>query len=174
MNGFEPDWKFAVKAYMQSQPMKFLSSGIAFSIVVFGVIVRNFEKPIGEQAPSDSNFDFYWNSFWCMILTMTTVGYGDIYPVTHLGRIATIFACIWGMFIVSMIIVALTDIITLNKEEEQAYDDLANDKSSRDKIKTEAIDLIQHFCKYYYAKTKKFDMKRRLNAKTDLILVKTR
>jgi Ion channel len=58
---------------------------------------------------------------------MTTVGYGDIYPVTHLGRLTTIFACIWGMFIISMIIVTLTSIITLSNEEEKAYNQLQED-----------------------------------------------
>jgi hypothetical protein len=56
-----------------------------------------------------------------MILTMTTVGYGDIFPVTTAGRITTIIACIWGMFVVSMIIVTLTNIIMLTKEEDAAY-----------------------------------------------------
>ena len=174
INGFEPDAIFAVKAYMQSQPVKFLTVMIAISIIVFGIIVRNFERPLGEQAPSTYNFESYINAFWCMILTMTTVGYGDIFPVTHLGRISTIFACIWGTFVVSMIIVTLTDIISLTKAEEQAYESLSNDNSSLDKLRLEAIELIQAFAKYNFARKRNLDMRKRLNTRTEFILVKNR
>jgi voltage-gated potassium channel len=39
---------------------------------------------------------------WLVVLTMTTVGYGDIVPVTDLGRLITIMACFLGTFIVSL------------------------------------------------------------------------
>lgn len=77
-----------------------------------------------------------------MILTMTTVGYGDIFPVTHLGRLTTILACIWGMFIMSMIIVTLTNIITLTKEEERAYNTLEESKEHIKILHDDAANLI--------------------------------
>ena len=58
------------------------------------------------------DFGFYWNCFWCIIITMTTVGYGDYFPTTLLGRIVIFITSIWGVFIVSMLVVALTN--TLN------------------------------------------------------------
>ena len=48
---------------------------------------------------------------------MTTVGYGDMYPQTHGGRIAGVIAFIIGNFIVSLIIVALTNIVEFSDEE---------------------------------------------------------
>lgn len=131
---------------MSSKPLTFLTFGCFFSIIIFGAAVRNFEFPVRDQSPSSVSFRYYWNSFWCMILTMTTVGYGDIYPITHLGRLTTVLACIWGMFIMSMIIVALTNIITLNKDEENAYNELEMAKSQTDKLKFDAARLIL----YYY------------------------
>jgi voltage-gated potassium channel Kch len=102
--------------------MTFLTLCCAFSIFYFGAAVRNFEKTISPRDGANIfKFNYYWNAFWCMILTMTTVGYGDIFPVTTAGRITTIIACIWGMFVVSMIIVTLTNIIMLTKEEDAAY-----------------------------------------------------
>ena len=45
---------------------------------------------------------------WCVIVTMTTVGYGDFYPVTHLGRIVGVIASLWGAFIISLLMVTLS------------------------------------------------------------------
>lgn len=45
---------------------------------------------------------------WCTIITMATVGFGDYYPETHLGRIIAIMSCIWGNFLISLMVVSLT------------------------------------------------------------------
>ena len=57
-----------------------------------------------------SGFDwtYLWNSMWCTIITMATVGYGDYYPETHIGRFIAILACIWGNFLISLMVVSLT------------------------------------------------------------------
>lgn len=45
---------------------------------------------------------------WLEIVTFTTVGYGDLYPQTHIGRMITIFACYCGQFLLSSLVVTLT------------------------------------------------------------------
>ena len=174
MNGFEPDSLFAIRAYMKSSPQLFLLFCCTLSIIIFGVAVRNFEYPLYEEAPSSVNFQSYQNSFWCMVLTMTTVGYGDIFPITHIGRLTTILACIWGMFIMSTIIVTLTNIITLTNEEEAAYNSLERTKESNNKLKPDAARFILYYWRYYYAKIKDYDRRKRLKARSDYITVKER
>lgn len=46
---------------------------------------------------------------------MTTVGYGDYFPRTLIGRIIDVVLVIWGTFVVSLMVVVLTN--TLNMDQ---------------------------------------------------------
>jgi voltage-gated potassium channel Kch len=57
---------------------------------------------------SGYDWTYLWNSMWCVIITMTTVGYGDFVPKTNLGRTVAVLACIWGNFLISLMVISLT------------------------------------------------------------------
>lgn len=52
---------------------------------------------------------------WMTMVTMTTMGYGDFYPHTVLGRIIGVICGLWGAFIVSVIVVVLTKTLALDR-----------------------------------------------------------
>lgn len=83
------------------------------------------------------------NSWWCMILTMTTVGYGDIFPITPMGRVFTIVACIIGVFVISLIISQLNELIALEPDQEAAYDEIMNEvtRKNNSQILQKKVDL---------------------------------
>lgn len=89
---------------------------------------------------------------------MTTVGYGDIYPITPGGRIFTIIACIIGTFVVSLIISQLTSLIKLERDQEKAYDEIMNEEKRKDYDKT-LLKRVDFFIKYKVAKLKKNQFK---------------
>ena len=47
-----------------------------------------------EINPGISN---YWDAIWWAFTTVTTVGYGDVVPITHAGRVLAIFIMIGGV-----------------------------------------------------------------------------
>lgn len=55
------------------------------------------------------------------IVTMTTTGYGDAYPVTHTGRMIMIVVSIISLVVVSIFIVALNNFVMFSLEESKAY-----------------------------------------------------
>ena len=55
-------------------------------------------------------------------MTMTTVGYGDFYPKTNIGRMVGIVIAFWGVFIVSLFVVSLSTMLNFDPGEEKAFD----------------------------------------------------
>ena len=55
-----------------------------------------------EHKAQPENFSSIFESFWWAICTLTTVGYGDVYPITTGGRIFTSFILIIGIGIVAI------------------------------------------------------------------------
>ena len=48
------------------------------------------------------------DGLWWAFVTLTTVGYGDLYPVTSGGRIVAVFTMLFGIAIYSLMIANLT------------------------------------------------------------------
>ena len=66
-------------------------------MIIFSVIIYNLENPKQPE-----NFPDIPSTMWWGIITMTTIGYGDIYPVTPLGKI---FASIYAVFSIFLLAV---------------------------------------------------------------------
>lgn len=58
---------------------------------------------------------------WNMIITLTSAGYGDLYPKTFFGRIIGVMICFWGVLIVSFFVVTVTNMLNFSEYEEKAY-----------------------------------------------------
>jgi potassium intermediate/small conductance calcium-activated channel subfamily N protein 2 len=71
---------------------------------------------------SGQDFGNMVNCMWNVIITLTSVGYGELYPKTFYGRIVGIIICFWGVFIVSFFVVTLTGMLGFTDREKKSYD----------------------------------------------------
>jgi len=66
---------------------------ISTTAIVIGVILLNYLLVFFESKNPDSSIHSLSDAIWYMIITLTTVGYGDFYPITGIGKaIGYIFA----------------------------------------------------------------------------------
>jgi hypothetical protein len=84
---------------------------------------------------------------------MTTVGYGDVFPRTVFGRIVDALLIIWGSFIISMMVVALTNLLNLDKAESRALL-LLRRLEAKKMLKEAAAYLITRFSKKHLTNKK--------------------
>ena len=89
------------------------------SAFVSAYMLRIFERPLSGVSQQD--FNSFYTSFWNVIITMTTVGYGDIYPKSFFGRILGIFLCIWGVLLVSLFVVTVSEQLELTQLQKNSY-----------------------------------------------------
>lgn len=119
MNNFEPNIFFSMKSIMIKTPYKMYTILFIIVLAYCTFCLRIFERELDPY--SGLNFGSYWNTIWCLIITMTTVGYGDFYPSSFMGRIIGIISCMSGVFLISMLIVAITNILDFKGCEKNVY-----------------------------------------------------
>lgn len=66
------------------------------------ILVASFGIYQFENAAQPEKFGSVFDSFWWALATLTTVGYGDVYPITAGGKIFTGFILIIGLGVVAV------------------------------------------------------------------------
>ena len=74
-------------------------------IIIVAYVLRVIERPF-QNVENIQEFSFL-NSAYFTVITMCTVGYGDLYPRTWIGKIMCMLIAIAGTFVMSLFIVTL-------------------------------------------------------------------
>jgi voltage-gated potassium channel len=72
-----------------------------------------------ERYQHGATINSFGKAIWWSITTVTTVGYGDVYPVTNAGRIIAVLLMIGGISLVGVVTAALASWIIESVAEEE-------------------------------------------------------
>jgi len=84
-------------SYIVNDPV--LRVGFFLILIIFLTMTSFY---ISEK-DHNQNVKTFFDAFWYTVVTLTTVGYGDITPITVLGRITGAFAIIFGVIFVAAV-----------------------------------------------------------------------
>jgi voltage-gated potassium channel len=75
-------------------------------LFIFITLILIYFSAVGiyyfENAAQPEHFSSIFDSLWWAIITLTTVGYGDVYPITIGGKVFTFFILMIGLGIVAI------------------------------------------------------------------------
>ena len=117
--GFTANVRFTFKSLLKTDPGLTVALTFGVSILVLAYLMRVVEVPY-YSAINSLQFSSYFDAIWCVIITMTTVGYGDIFPATTFGRLVAMLCALWGTFLISLLILIAADVFALTTNEQKA------------------------------------------------------
>lgn len=139
--GFTVTTSFCIKAMMLKKPGKTVFFTAIFSILWLSYILRVFERLYYNEC-GQILFDHYFTSIWCVIITMTTVGYGDVFAVSTIGRCVSIVNALWGAFVIGLLVSSIQDLKELSDNQKKAVAEITNSKKAAQSVSAG----ITYFC----------------------------
>ncbi len=93
-----------------------------------------------EHQHPEAMITTFGDAIWWAIVSITTVGYGDLYPVTFTGRVITVALMIYGIALLGIVTATLASWLIQQVSEEEARTRAATAADVAD-LRTEIIGL---------------------------------
>ena len=150
--GTDASYYFALKCIMKNDSWIILTLTLPVTLLTFSYQLMLFERHV------NASFDNFTTAMWNVMITMLTIGYGDVYPKSHMGRLIGIVIAGWGAFYVSLFVVALNNMLELDSPETKAFM-LLQRLLFKDDLREEAACALASAYKLKLAKAKPGDTK---------------
>eukprot|EP01017_Pseudomicrothorax_dubius_P027244 TRINITY_DN3112_c0_g1_i4.p1 TRINITY_DN3112_c0_g1~~TRINITY_DN3112_c0_g1_i4.p1 ORF type:complete len:352 (-),score=52.12 TRINITY_DN3112_c0_g1_i4:101-1108(-) len=145
MYGFQPSYIFVVQSMMRNDSFGFTVGFFITSLLSFSHAIRLSERPL-VQIATDFTYDTWNQSIWNVLVTMTTVGYGDVYPRTTTGRWIAFIMCFFGIFSTSLFVIACNSVVETSSLEIKALSTVKR-LQSRSQVRWMAATMLARLAK---------------------------
>jgi voltage-gated potassium channel len=112
----------------------------ALMVVVGAVAVLDAERDEPE-----ANIDGFGDALWWAVTTITTVGYGDRYPVTAMGRVVAVALMVFGIALLGVLTASIAAwfVRVVQSSEEAAVEPLEARLAALEAKVDELVDLLR-------------------------------
>ena len=93
-------------------------------VIASASVVITFGSAILMTVADHKNYPTFGSGLWWAVQTVTTVGYGDVTPVTVPGRLVAALVMLVGIGFLTVITAAITGTFVSRTEGEQAASDV--------------------------------------------------
>ena len=147
INNIKSSVMFVLKCQLKKNPYRFLFTMFVGTILLMSYIIRVFERAYYNTNPivtalneselkiAFQDYTNYLNVLWLTTVTMATVGFGDYFCKSHLGRFLTTIVSFQGILLVSLLLVSLDRTTKLNQFQAISHEFIN---------KLQARELIRH------------------------------
>lgn len=111
-------WGSPLKYFITSDSGVFMVYSFILSMFLFSGCALMLERP--AAIVSGNPFTEWEQSLWFTIITMMTVGYGDVKPTSTSGKFIIMLIVIWGNFWSSIFLTTVVPFVQLSIQEEKA------------------------------------------------------
>jgi voltage-gated potassium channel len=98
-----------------------LTTRSVFRFAAIGTVFLVFIAGATEATVDHGDFKSFWDGIWWAVVTVTTVGYGDLYPHTVAGRLIAMLLMLVGIGFIAVLTASVASLfVKTDRQDERA------------------------------------------------------
>ena len=93
------------------------AASVAFGMAGFTLITSAVAFTVAEDVGDGRRVSSFFDALWWSASTITTVGYGDIYPVTVAGKVIAVFTMVVGVSTLAVVTARIAQFLVSSEKE---------------------------------------------------------
>ena len=96
-----------------------LSATSVFRFAAIGTVFLVFVLGAAEATVDQGDFKTFWDGMWWAVVTVTTVGYGDLYPHTVAGRLVAMLLMLVGIGFIAVLTASIASVFVKDERRDE-------------------------------------------------------